>query len=64
MDPLERIRAEDIHLSQEHDVSNHFRQVLLDAKNTVLGTPSDNCSLALEESGLICFVPGDTQVGD
>ena len=50
--------------SQELDVTNHFRQVLLDAKNTVLGTPSDNCSLALEESGLICFVPGDTQAGD
>lgn len=50
--------------SQEPNINNHFRQVLLDARNALSRTNQERCCLALEESGLICFVPSDTQAGD
>ena len=51
-------------LVQEPDSANKFRQLFLDARNAVSETEAKSCSLALEESGLTCLVPGGAQVGD
>lgn len=57
-------RRMSISLQDQQNATSHFHQTLLDAQKAALDAGMDNCLLALEESGLICFAPSDTQVGD
>lgn len=50
--------------TQHKPTTFRFHQVLSHARETMRGGSAGGCRLAIEESGLICFVPSDTENGD